>query len=368
MRQPIATLKEEGEWGNVMLIKAADDQDALIHALEQRATGSGPAAKQAAEELRRRKAGIKGEKDSAYLIDFDYANSPNWAVIHDLRLEHKGRVAQIDHLLINRWMDVYVLETKHFHAGIKITDDGEFLRWSNYRKTYEGMASPLEQNERHIQVLKDVMAQIELPTRLGVRIPPTYQSFVLVGPEAKIYRPKRFDASRVVKADQLKKAIWRDIDNENALLGLLRIAAKIVSGETVEFVGRQIVARHRPKTGPAAADRGMPSPRIEPSPPTRGPRGRIEPTFIASASKPTTPLPAGPNCKDCFGTAGSILHGKFGYYFKCDGCGKNTAIRFTCQPGHQARLRKDGDRFFRECAECNSSELFHLNPKAKVAQ
>src|SRR3546814_7533320 len=65
--------------------------------------------------------------------------------------------------------------------------------WNNYQKTYEGMASPLEQNERHIQVLKDVMAQIELPTRLGVRIPPSFQSFVLVGPEAKIYRPKRLD-------------------------------------------------------------------------------------------------------------------------------------------------------------------------------
>src|SRR3546814_954592 len=65
-------------------------------------------------------AGQTGERDSAYLIDFDYASSPNWAVIHDLRLEHGSRTAQIDHLLINRWMDVYVLETKHFHAGIKI--------------------------------------------------------------------------------------------------------------------------------------------------------------------------------------------------------------------------------------------------------
>src|SRR3546814_90907 len=165
--------------------------------------------------------------------------------LHDLRLEHGGRTAQIDHLLINRWMDVYVLETKHFHAGIKITEDGEFLRWNNYQKTYEGMASPLEQNERHIQVLKDVMAQIELPTRLGVRIPPSFQSFVLVGPEAKIYRPKRFDASRVVKADQLKKAIWRDFDNENPLIGLLRTASRVVSGETVEFVARQLEALAR---------------------------------------------------------------------------------------------------------------------------
>src|SRR3546814_15122151 len=118
------------------------------------------------------------------------------------------------------------------------------------------MASPLEQNERHIQVLKDVMAQIELPTRLGVRIPPSFQSFVLVGPEAKIYRPKRFDASRVVKADQLKKAIWRDFDNENPLIGLLRPAAGVVSGETVEFVARQLEALHRPRDGGATVKIG----------------------------------------------------------------------------------------------------------------
>src|SRR3546814_12153126 len=84
-------------------------------------------------------AALPSLRDSAYLSDFCYASSPHWAVIHDLRLEQGGRTAQIDHLLINRWMDVYVLETKHCHAGIKITEDGEFLRWNNYQKTYEGI-------------------------------------------------------------------------------------------------------------------------------------------------------------------------------------------------------------------------------------
>lgn len=346
-----------------MLIKTADDQSTELRLLEQRAEGNGPDAKRATKELRIRKAGLRGERDSAYLIDFDYAGSPNWAVIHDLRIEHGSRTAQIDHLLINRWMDVYVLETKHFHAGIKITEDGEFLRWNNYRNTYEGMASPLEQNERHIQVLKDVMAQIELPTRLGVRIPPTFQSFVLVGPEAKIYRPRRFDASRVVKADQLKKAIWRDFDKENPLAGLLRTAAKIVSGETIEFVARQLAALHRPKTATSAV---KPAPSPVPAAPTRGRATRIEPTFSAPASNPA-PTATGPVCKDCSGHAGTILYGKFGYYFKCDGCGKNTAIRFNCQPGHQPRLRKDRDRFYRECADCGSSELFHRNTSSGTA-
>src|SRR3546814_16521762 len=147
-----------------MLIKSADDQGVELQALEQRAAGNGPDAARAAKELRNRRAGLKGERDSAYLIDFDYASSPNWAVIHDLRLEHGGRTAQIDHLLINRWMDVYVLETKHFHAGIKITEDGEFMRWTNYTKTHDGMATPLEQKERHIPVPKNAMPQTAQPT------------------------------------------------------------------------------------------------------------------------------------------------------------------------------------------------------------
>lgn len=345
-----------------MLIKDADDQTAQLEALERLAMGTGPSAKQAADELRRRKAGIKGERDSAYLINFDYAQSPNWAVIHDLRLEHEGRVAQIDHLLINRWMDVYVLETKQFHAGLKITEIGEFLRWNNYRRTFEWMASPLEQNERHIQVLKGVISGIDLPTRLGVRIPPAFQSFVLVGPNARIDRPRKFDTSRVVKADQLKKAIWRDFDNENPLLGMMRMAAKIVSGETVEFVARQLAGLHRPGpgTGHAATASEVSVAAAVPLEKVSRPAPRIEPTFSAVPAQMSDARP-GPACKQCGKADGQIQYGRYGYYFQCSGCGTNTAIRFSCKPGHSPRLRKQKDSFYRECEACGSSDLFHTN-------
>jgi hypothetical protein len=135
-----------------MLIKRFDDHSDELAQLELLAkSGSGDTAKRAAKDLAIRKAGVKGETESAYLLDFHFADSPNWALIHDLRLEHNGRVAQIDHLLINRWMECYVLETKHFNAGIKITEDGEFLRWNDYKHYFEGMPSPLLQNERHMR-------------------------------------------------------------------------------------------------------------------------------------------------------------------------------------------------------------------------
>jgi hypothetical protein len=43
-------------------------------------------------ELKAIRSGVSGEKDSAYHIDFYFGDSRNWAVIHDLRLDHKGKV------------------------------------------------------------------------------------------------------------------------------------------------------------------------------------------------------------------------------------------------------------------------------------
>lgn len=333
-----------------MLIKEPDDLTTLLSSLETQAAGSGPEAKRAAIELRNRKAGLRAERESTYLIDHDFADSKNWAVIHDLRLEHGQRVAQIDHVLINRWLQFYVLETKGFHDGVKINEEGEFLRWNNFAKRYEGMPSPLAQNDRHINVLRDVLETIELPTRLGLRIPPEFMSFVLVSPNAQIKRPEKFDTSRVIKADQLKKSIWRDIDGENPLVGLLKTAAKIVAPETVEHVARELAKKHRPLPREAALAK-------EPTP-----------TPVMTAPAPEQPAPRAPAtaggaaCKACSAAEGTILYGKYGYYFKCAVCTTNTAIRFTCQPGHQPRLRKDKERFFRECSDCGSSELFHTNP------
>ena len=372
-----------------MLIKQADDQAAHLAELEALAQGRGVGAKQAEKDLRIRRAGIRGEKDAAYLIDFDFATSSNWMVIHDLRLEHGGRVAQIDHVLINRWMDVYVLETKSVYAGVKITEEGEFLRWNDYRKTYDGMASPLEQNERHIQVLRDVMKNIELPVRLGLRILPSLQSFVLISPTAKIYRPKKFDASRVIKADQLKRSIWRDIDNENAMLGLLKTAAKIVSSDTLELVARQVAALHRPLRNPATSaaptTAALPTPNTRPAATPRassrepiGPALAIKPVApppvrVRRTEEPPSPPPAAPAmapcvCKGCQSSNGSILSGKYGYYFKCLGCSTNTAIRFACQPGHAPRLRGERGAFFRDCPQCATSVLYHRNQTAEPAQ
>lgn len=345
-----------------MLIKKAEDSSQVIAALEARAGKPGAARSGAAANLAKRKAGFKGEAESTYLINFDFADSPNWAVLHDLRLEQGSRTAQIDHLLINRWMEFFVLETKHFKDGVKINEDGEFLRWNDYKKTYEGMPSPLQQNERHIAVLSDVVGEITLPSRLGMRIAPTFHSLVLVAPSARIIRPDRLDTSRVIKADQLKPRIWREVDGPNPVAFLLKSAARLVAPETVEFVGKQLATLHRP-VGAASSTilAAAPARRVQRIEPTLPPMPASTPAPKPTAAKAKVAPAPGPMCKGCQGCKGDILYGRYGYYFKCDGCEANTAIRFTCKPGHKPRLRKDGLEFHRDCAYCGTSSLFHRN-------
>ena len=337
-----------------MLIKNADDKSQQLAELEHQANAGEPNAKYAKADFYKLKSGIKGEKDAAHLINFDYGDTnKNWCVIHDLRLEHAGRVAQIDHLLINRFMDFYVLESKHFNEGIRIKESGEFEKWNGFKKSFEGMASPIEQNERHIKVLKDVISTIDLPIRLGIRIDPNFRSLILISATARIDRPKKFDASRVIKVDQLKKTIGDQID-ELGVIATFASAAKLVSSGTIEYIARQLASRHSPLATQETRD-----PSVSAQNPGSAPKKPARSSMKASIAPVLAT--AGPTCKSCGGLDGRIEYG-YGYYFICGKCGANTSLKgLSCKLGHNAKLRKSKENFYLNCAQCSSNDLYHVN-------
>jgi hypothetical protein len=194
-------------------------------------------------ELKIVRSGLKGEKTSAYFIDFNFGDSKNWAVLHDLRIEHDGKVAQVDHLLINRLMEVYVLESKNYANGIKITEDGEFLVL--FHGKTKAIESPIEQNKRHIYVLKKFFKSIEVhfPKRLGITMQPSLYNYVIVSPGSKVIRPpkKRFDSSSVIKSDALYTLTQENVD------GLSPLAiGKIIGQDNLLYLARQIAKYHKP--------------------------------------------------------------------------------------------------------------------------
>jgi hypothetical protein len=200
------------------------------------------------KELKAIKSGVAGEKDAAYYIDFYFGDSKNWAVIHDLRLEHKGKVAQIDHLLINRFFDMYVLESKSYSDKLKITPEGEFQTY--YGKEWIGIPSPIEQNKRHIHLLNLFLKHQDiLPKRMGISIRPRFKNLILVSPKSLIRRPlkKKFDASSVIKADTLRTRIDQEVDKGMNPLADWAAISKICSSSTLMKTARTLARFHNPK-------------------------------------------------------------------------------------------------------------------------
>ncbi|WP_305824636.1 nuclease-related domain-containing protein [Massilia brevitalea] len=388
-----------------MIYKDTDNKDAVLAILEKMLALAGADKKALIErELRIMRAGVKGERESAYLIDFHLKDSTRTAVVHDLRLVlDDGRVAQIDHLLIHRTRRIYILETKHFAHGVKITEQGEFLRWNDWKKTYEGMSSPLAQNERHALVLRKVLESIGLGES-------PIETLVLVAPEARIDRPRKFDTSQVVKADQFMERLHKSLEGAPMLTALSGLLKNTVS-DSIGDIAKKLVALHRPSTSDYMARFGVqreallqaaPAPaRTDPAPPRpaapsagmerepalataapahTGPRVVIQPQASAarlSAHGAATPAsaravaPAAPEpdaqphaCRSCGGAALSIVWGKYGYYFKCGECSGNTPFSVGCGGAdHKERIRKDGRQFYRECADCGTSSLYFTNPQ-----
>ena len=209
-------------------------------------------------EIRNIKSGEQGEEDSAYYIDFYYKNSNNWAVLHDLRLELNGFSAQIDHILINRMFDIYILESKNYYHGVKITEKGEFLIWDG--KRYQAVESPIEQNERHIHLLKKFFAEHHiLPKRLGVTIRPRFVNCVLISPKSRIMRPsqKNCDTTWVLAPDTLKKKIEEEFHKLSHLKAFSN-ATKMSSLDSIVNVAEKLKSFHSPKSIDFRAKFGIP--------------------------------------------------------------------------------------------------------------
>jgi hypothetical protein len=287
-----------------MLIKSADDKRPQIDALEAllaRPDVDAQTRRRIEQEIRSIRVGASGERDAAYEIEFHYGESRNRMSIHDLRIEVDGRVAQIDHLIINRLLDIWVCESKHFAEGVAINERGEWEAF--YGRRRYGIPSPVEQNRRHIAVLTDVFSKglVPLPKRLGITIKPQMNSLVLVSNGARISRPKGRAAQRVegletvIKADQLSATVERAFDQRS-----LAAIGKVVGQETVETLARQLAALHTPVQVDWAAKFGLASepPRWAHAVVETPPAARIDPAAIPG---PATGYPGAhqPVCATC---------------------------------------------------------------------
>lgn len=241
----------------------------------------------------------KAKTDAAFQINFHYENSHKWAVIHDLRLEFEGHAAQIDHLLINRFLEIYVCESKRFAEGIGFNEHGEFYRYSQ-GKPY-AIESPIEQNNRHILLLKRLFdsGEIDLPTRLGFRIKPSLHSLILIANTSAIRRPKnskKVDGmDRIIKVEQLVKRRDQDLKEEN-FLHTFSSVNKLISTETLQNFAENLADLHTPAKKDWKARFGIRDMPPEQTPPPAN-IPKKQPAPPAATAEPTKPMRL--FCADC---------------------------------------------------------------------
>lgn len=160
------------------------------------------------KDIKITEAGIFGENQ----ILFELKNSHiPMLILHDIYLEHNGLSAQIDFLVITQKI-TFIIECKNLVGDIEVDNNGNFTRTFTYggKKHKEGLYSPITQNTRHIELIKQ-MCLDKQKSFLGRKIvEKNFNAYycpivVLANPQTVLYAKyaKKEVKEKIIRADGL---------------------------------------------------------------------------------------------------------------------------------------------------------------------
>lgn len=226
-----------------MIFKYADSKQEVLTTLKELLEKSNSDKQKVLiqKDLNLLSSGIESEKQNAYYINFYMEKSENIIVIHDIRLEHKGRSAQIDHMLISRG-GIELIESKSFKGILTINEDGSLN--VEYDDGIKSFPNPLEQSKRHADVLKSFLEDtISFGKRVNLLGGLNIDSTVLIHPSTPIKNtslPKKF-----FRADTYISKRSEELDNLS-FLKAIRLIAKMINISTAKEIAKIICDAHKP--------------------------------------------------------------------------------------------------------------------------
>ena len=207
-----------------VFLKETSDLDTYIAKLQDLLTeAEGESANLIKEQISIANAGKYGESN----IAFELKNSGmDMYILHDIYLENGDLSAQIDFLVITR-KSIYIIECKNLIGNIEIDNTGAFIRKYELSGKFkrEGIYSPITQNQRHLQVLKEVRKSSKKNFISKALFEKNYKNnyqtiVVLANPKTYLnarYAPKDIK-QQVIRADQLITYIKnKDAESQNEL-------------------------------------------------------------------------------------------------------------------------------------------------------
>ncbi|WP_161883381.1 nuclease-related domain-containing protein [Deinococcus alpinitundrae] len=312
------------------------------------------------------RAGDEAEKQMAFYLKRAFGENPDVHVFHNLRFEHGGDVAQIDHLVFHR-SGFIIIESKSVTSTVRINEREEWSR--QWNGEWRGMPSPILQARRQADLLRSFLQAHKEELRgkvlLGLK-QATFAAFMIdvvvaISDQGVVQHQGALPDVR--KADQvpdrIKELIADHVQLAHPFSRDKRSKDWGVNLPAEEFTRTSafLRAKHcerRPVQTEASKKESLPAAKREAQAQAAATSSR--PQSAASSSK----LPAF-SCRACKSTSLEITFGR-SYYFKCKSCDGNTPIQLSCPKCKgQQRTRKSGKQFFAECAACQSSELYFTN-------
>ena len=230
----------------VVIIKESSDAKQYLSRLEElreQLPDTSKMLKELDKEIMMVKAGIDGED----AIMFELKNSGmDLVVLHDIYIEApSGNGAQIDFYVIAPHV-VVIIECKNLYGNIEINNKGDFIRTISYGgKSYkEGIYSPITQNERHLQVLKECKledAGVFGKARINMFYDLNFKSLVVLANPKTIVNDKyakKEIKSQVIRSDQLISKL-KEIDT---------VASKQIAKSSINSMreyGERMLQRNR---------------------------------------------------------------------------------------------------------------------------
>ena len=339
-----------------------------------------PYEQAAAQRDRRLRAGADAEKQMAFYLNRDFRDDEEVFVLNGVRIEDSGQpeqdgsagVCQIDHLVVHRW-GLFIVESKSVAGEVRVRSDGSGGdEWSRVNGRKEaGMASPIRQAMmqadflraflqrnreqllgRHSFGFRTIAKVATGSDQRGFKNAPI-QLIVAISDKGRIKRVGGWKEPRdpfrvfVAKADLVGDKINQELKAHRKSEGSGYGMWDMEEGEPKK-VAEFLAACHVDRIGAA---------------PTQPKRAASRRDNRKPQSKPAAAKRSGEAaCRHCGSTDLTAKWGKYGYYWQCGECQKNTTMPLVCSScgakgrDNGVRVRKDKTTYFRDCESCGASE------------
>ena len=300
------------------------------------------------QELLKQRSGLKAEKEIAYSLSAYFKNKKDIIVINNLKINHNGVTAQVDHLIISR-KAMYFVESKSISDTIDINKYDEWFRiWNDTTTPINSHVLQVErQKEIILQFMNDNLTEFRKKL-LGLQGQIKYYPqhvFVAISEKGNITGEGRKKHTKtLMKHDKIppkikgleKTSIGQTIIsdkyflNRNELEALADLLLKSnINKEPVERIYEWITANI--------------------------------PDLVPNISSPE-------KCTKCNKSTLIIKWGKYGYYFACTSCDNTFSIKESCPACKKtAKIKKDKSSYFLVCPVCGYKELYFSAPKSNKA-